>query len=55
MQWHGNDAVVGVAIQFALHLLTQEFAQWLAQGLALEDLRKAKKKKRDKGNAAPGA
>ena len=33
----------------------QEFAQWLAQGLALEDLRKAKKKKRDKGNAAPGA
>jgi ribosome biogenesis GTPase A len=27
----------------------QEFAQWLAQGLALEELRKAKKKKKDKG------
>jgi len=27
----------------------QEFAQWLAQGLALEELRKAKRKKKDKG------
>jgi len=32
----------------------QEFALWLAQGLALEELRKAKKKKKDKGGTPPG-